>query len=371
MGCIILAKGKFGGDGQPPAKDAASNDIYIEAKVERSGDQSAFRLLPVYARVNQYDNTGFFGSGTPEIAVSVALHGARAGKESAPVALTMFALPVVKAGSELTHDQLETKASYWTAYPAPDAAAKAGLERLASAYKRIGEAEDAKTTSACKTHLETVAKSIPDLKTLTSEAIAQCPEIQEFVLRAVLETQVKVLETQEKTDLATEKVAKLTAATAIADLKKRAMTADILANKFDARKKAYLDAFKKPIDLTPVSIEVQLIESRKGSPFLQAVADALDKSKKDISKALVQELSPVERAKRRAEEEQQTRTNRAAVATAEDNVRLRQAELDDLPATATRADRVRAENALRQAKIAANNAYLADGRGVPYPEAQP
>jgi hypothetical protein len=360
LGCIILIKGKF--DGAKPAMN--NEDIYIEAMVDQSIDRTAFRLVPVYARVKKYDNSGVFGGNKPEIAVSVALHAARAGKESAPVALTMFALPVVEAPREMKADALQERASYWTAYPAPDASAKARLERLSAAQKRVGEAEAAKTVADCDTQVKALWRDIPNLGSWNPANVKSCPEAQETILRAVLETQIKK-------DSATETAAKLAAAVAIADLKKRAIAAKGIAGELDKRMTDYDDAFKDPIKLTPVSIEVQLIESRKGSPFLQAVADALDKSKKDISKALVQELSPVERAKRRAEEEQQTRTNRTAVATAEDNVRLRQAELDDLPATATRAERVRAENALRQAKIAANNAYLADGRGVPYPEAQP
>lgn len=361
LGCIILIKGKF----VDKAPTANGTDIYIEVMIEHSVDRAAFRLVPVHVRINKYENTGPFGGGTPEVAVSVALHSARSSKDSAPVALTMFAVPIVDAPRVMTYESLEGKASYWTAYPAPDAAAKARLERLATAQKRVTEAKAAAITTDCETELKNLANSIPTLTLLLSRSsIAECPEIQESVLRAVLETQTKK-------DSATEPAAKLAAAVAVADLKKRANAAKKIADELNEREKAYLNAFESEIKLTPVSIEVQLIENRKGSPFLQAVADALDKSKKDISKALVQELSPVERAKRRADEEQQTRTNRAAVATAEDNVRLRQAELDDLPATATRADRVRAENALRQAKIAANNAYLADGRGVPYPEAQP
>jgi hypothetical protein len=359
LGCVILAKGKFSG----PTPTATDKDIYIEATIERSNDRTAFRLIPVYARINKYDSNGFFGGNKPEIAVSVALHAARAGKESAPIALTMFALPIVDAPREMKAAALQERASYWTAYPAPDAAAKARLERLSAAQKRVSEAEAAKTVADCDAQVKALWVDIPKFASWDPDKVKSCPEAQESILRAVLETQAKK-------DTAAD-AARFAAAATIADLKKRAIAAKEIADDLDNRTKAYLGAFTNPINLTPVSIEVQLIESRKGSPFLQAVANALDKSKKDISTALVQELSPVERAKRRAEEEQQTRTNRAAVATAEDNVRLKQAELDDLPATATRAERVRAENALRQAKIAANNAYLADGRGVPYPEVQP
>jgi hypothetical protein len=371
FGCLILVKGEFSDIRPAPNKPEVKDDVYIEAKIDFSSDGAAFRLVPILVQINNFEATGVFG-GDPEIAVSVALHSARSSKESAPIALTLFALPKVKAGTNLKGAELQAAASYWTALPSPDNAAKLQLDRMKAAYNLIDEAASAETAADCKMELDDLWAAIlkPDswpiskLETSPLSKLEKCPDIQEAILRAVLETQAKK-------DSATETSAKLAAAATIVDFRKRALATKEIAGKLSRRQTKFYELLEKEVLLTPVSIEVQLIESRKGSPFLQAVANALDKSKKDISTALVQELSPVERAKRRAEEEQQTRTNRAAVATAEDNVRLKQAELDDLPATATRAERVRAENALRQAKIAANNAYLADGRGVPYPEVQP
>jgi hypothetical protein len=348
-------------------RGTVSPEFYLEVRIELSAELSAFRAVPVYALANEL----LRGGGSPEINFKLALSSLTGNKDATPVALAVQALPRLELGQPRNEESLAGYASSWIAYPSPDAAARAKLSEYAGLFEGVDQARKSRIAWAefvgCRERLPTLELSAAEPNGAQNRKLQGCLSQRSSIMRAAM----SAAGTSKEKDAKSTGQAAHAAQAALSDwivgltlAKER--SADLLR-----RQRLYFDAMLSPPDITPITVDFEVIENRKGSPFLKAVADALDRSKKGIGDALVSELSPAERAKRRADEDQQARTNRAAVASAQDNVRLKQAELDDLPATATRAERVRAENALRQAKIAANNAYLADGRGVPYPEAQP
>lgn len=399
FGCLVVVRGEFGNrisnndiastkfakreeflkavGFAPSEKDVTSPDFYFAARIEFSDENSAFRLVPIDVQLNNY-----IGNQTAELVLNVSFVSARAGRDGTPLAIVTLPLPQLERTKSFGPQLLAGSASGWIAFPGGDQVAKAALADLQSARDAIATAgsanRHAKRFDDCKTDWSVLNKLPAKVENILSIPLpggpdeVTPPDCSEFFLtfqRAALDA--LAIRPGNRGDAQDKLAPVLAARIALMEL-----ADDARRNRETAAKTAKLTAtYQKMLQeqpkFTPVTIEVEIIETRKASAFMKAIADVLDKSKKGVGDALVASLSPAERAKRRAEEEQQTRTNRAAVATAEDNVRLKQAELDDLPATATRAERVRAENALRQAKIAANNAYLADGRGVPYPEAQP
>lgn len=391
FGCLVIVRGKFAAPTETDTGNHAvfrrsigiSSDrdlyFYLSLKIAFSNDYSAFRLTPTSARINSYIEDKRRGA-APEIVLNVSLASARAARDAAPIAISTLSLPRVQLNTELDAQALAGTASGWTAFPGGDAVAKDALQALEKAFAAVRESAQARQRVAAFEACTEVLKKLTD-ETTTLDLIQKfgpqtpfepsvCWPYIAVVQRAALDT--VVARTPATRNSVTDQNAPVLAArVALAELHDNARRDRALMSIEARRLRAYEEALGAARLFTPVTLEVEIIENRKGSPFWKAVADVLDKSKKGVGEALVASLSPAERAKRRADEEQQVRTNRAAVATAEDNVRLRQAELDDLPSTASRAERVRAENALRQAKIAANNAYQADGRGIPYPEAQP
>jgi hypothetical protein len=353
-------------------------DFYLAARIEFSGENSAFRLVPIDMELSNY-----IGNQNAEMILNVTFASARAGRDGTPLAIATLPLPRLELGTQVNSALLAGSASGWIGFPGGDPVAKAALGELQKAYDAIGAAgragRQATRVGNCTKTRKELAKvggtvdnvlnlTLPDGKT----GIIIEPQCSEFVLafqRAALDA--IALRPGNRSDATDRQAPVLAARIVLTELEDSVRRDEATAAKAEELTATYRGVLRERRGFTPVTIEAEIIETRKASEFMKILADVLDKSKKGVGDALVASLSPAERAKRRADEEQQTRTNRAAVATAQDAVRLRQAELDDLPATAPRAERVRGENNLRQAKIAANNAYLADGRGIPYPEAQP
>lgn len=352
------------------SSDKSPVHFYFAAKIEFSSEASAFRLVPVDYWQHSYIGRG----GSPEVVLNLAISSARSPRDGTPIAIATLPLPKLEQAGKVDAKFLDGSASGWISFPNGDTVAKETLGSLQQLYDSWKDAENAgkkiSDQKDCDSEIKKLAviTNLDDIIKLRT-ADDRCHSYFMTIQRAALE--MLTARSATRNDATDRVAAALAVSLARSELAQNYIRDQTAAGKKDELKKEIEKVHKLQPPLTPVTIQVDIIENRKGSPFMKAIADVLDKSKKGVGDALVASLSPAERAKRRAEEEQQTRTNRAAVATAEDNVRLRQAELDDLPATATRAERVRAENALRQAKIAANNAYLADGRGVPYPEVQP
>lgn len=384
LGCLVFIRGKFGhfsgdssisqelrtfGPGASPSSPSnvfvflSENKIalkteglksYFEVRLEISPDFSAFRLVPNFAYIDRQLRNS-------EVLVSVSIYLPKGGRDLTPIAIATSPLDGLEDRKTLDFSGFPPLGSAWVAYPGLDAAATQAIARIEAARKsiRTDRTNDADNLiKDCKAELENLAPSPLPLGDPSDSTKRKCLELREQILRAAA------------AGWASEANGGNVAATA-ANLARTAWLRSTLSNISSTNATAFEQLRKLHIYLSPATIEFEVIESRKGSPFLKAVADILDKSKKGVGEALVASLSPAERAKRQADEEQRTRNSRAAVAAAQDLVKLRQAELDDLPATATRAARVKAENDLRQAKIAANNAYIADGRVPPYPEAQP
>jgi hypothetical protein len=353
-------------------------DFYLAARIEFSGENSAFRLVPIDMELNNY-----IGNQNAEMILNVTFASARAGRDGTPLAIATLPLPRLELGTQVNSALLAGSASGWIGFPGGDPVAKAALGELQKAYDAIEAAGRAgrqatrfNNCAVTRTELAKVGGTVDNVLNLTlpdgKTAVSIEPQCSVFVLafqRAALDA--IALRPGNRSDATDKQAPVLAARIALSEVAESARRDVAAAAKAEELTATYRGILRERRSFTPVTIEAEIIETRKASEFMKVLADVLDKSKKGVGDALVASLSPAERAKRRADEEQQTRTNRAAVATAQDAVRLRQAELDDLPATAPRAERVRAENNLRQAKIAANNAYLADGRGIPYPEAQP
>jgi hypothetical protein len=353
--------------------------FYFAANIEFSAEGSAFRLVPYALELKKQIENG----GNPEIVLNVTLTSARSPRDGAPVAIVTLPLPAVAHGDLIDSKLLQGFSSGWTGFPGGDPVAKAALGNLQQAYAAIEASAPAarrlSSYAACLEKLRGLDDRAKNIEAINNEAAiplkgnaGQNDPCLQYSLRVQRASLDAIMARASGASETIQRIAPVLAArVALAELTDTASRDHNIIVNFPDTLQRYIRSLRANQSLTPVTVEVDIIESRKGSPFMKALADVLDKSKKGVGDALVASLSPAERAKRQADEEQRTRTNRAAVATAQDSVRLRQAELDDLPSTATRAERVRAENALRQAKIAANNAYLADGRGIPYPDVQP
>ncbi|MHB8883229.1 MAG: hypothetical protein ACYC69_17185 [Thermodesulfovibrionales bacterium] len=148
-------------------------------------------------------------------------------------------------------------------------------------------------------------------------------------------------------------------------------TAELNAIRSKESLKEQISALREKADLLKpfgyYTIDATIVETRRANKFLAFLAEIADRSKDDIRKELKAEWVPAEREK--AAETERSRQDDAAIAIlkADKDVAEKQESLDKLKPTASKSERIKAENDLKIAKINANAAYRNAGKAEPYP----
>jgi hypothetical protein len=391
--CVVVVRGKFtneaSGNAFPWAdkslsiKGLQAVDFRFEAAIRPVTGLKSFQLVPVYAELARAQENSWWSQGAKarDYTVSVAM---QAPGTTSPFASTTFVIPQLKEGTPALADdwRLAQQISEPLPFPAPPIDVEAMRVRREKAVAPLLLAVDILTPAkaqdpAPNLYAQDESKVRAALKALCTgqsafnatlpreqwQLDARCAQEHEIEARRV------ALDQELATALRSPKAAgrsgrSLDWATRICQPKtvppKDGPETDCQAFKTDDK--------LTNATYSPFTTNITVVETRDGNKFLGYLGKALGDSKESLGKEIASRVLPDK--KDPAGDEARDRAASRALAFADLEVeRAGQALAEALEAKKAVSEITAARVILLKAKVAANDAYRAAGRPVPYPEA--